>query len=270
MNEIEKEKTDEIKDVKIEEIKKEKKQNVKIEENKGEQKRYKIVRTVILIIVLMVLVYAGSKCLPIVQSMSSAEGREAFKVKVTDMGIKGPFYVLLIQILQMIVAVIPGEPVEMTASMCFGFFGGLALCLTGFFIGSCIIFILVRKIGVGFMQLFFSKEKIDKIKNKSFFSDASKFEAALFIIFIIPGIPKDIFLYAAGLSPVKMGRFVLLATFARLPALVISNFAGTKISQGNFGFAALIYLATFLFGMSVIYITKILKKKKGLKETVLD
>lgn len=121
---------------------------------------------------------------------------------------------------------------------------------------------------MSFIQLFFSKEKIENIKNKKYFKSARKFEAALFVIFIIPGIPKDIFLYVAGLSPVSLKRFLPLATFARLPALIISNFAGSKISEGNIWSAVLLYASTLIFGTSVLYISSKLNKNKQ-KENIL-
>lgn len=237
-----------------------------IEEKK--QKVYAVIRISITIIAMTILIIIGVKLMPVIASLTTSEGQIAFENKVVQMGIKGPLYILLIQILQMIVAIIPGEPIEMIASICFGFWGGLILCLVGFFIGSFIIFTIVRKLGMSFIQLFFSKEKIDNIKNKKYFKSARKFEAALFIIFIIPGIPKDIFLYVAGLSPVSLKRFLPLATFARLPALIISNFAGSKISEGNIWSAILLYASTLIFGTSVLYISSKLNKNKQ-KENIL-
>lgn len=235
-----------------------------------ENKSLVIIRGGITIIFLTIFIIAGMKCLPIVQSMSTEEGRLAFKEAVGSMGVKGPIYVLTLQVIQMIVAVIPGEPVEMAASVCFGFKGGILLCLTGFLIGSFIIFVIVRTLGIGFIQLFFKKDKIEKIKNKSYFKNPAKFEAALFIIFIIPGIPKDIFLYVAGLSPVKMYRFLPLATLARLPALIISNFAGTQISNGKPHLAVILYVATLIVGLIAVYISSVINKRKGKEENILE
>ncbi len=231
------------------------------------QKIYAIIRIVISVVAISILAVIGLKIMPVIASLTTKEGQIAFENKVEAMGLKGPLYILGIQILQMIIAIIPGEPIEMIASICFGFWGGLILCLIGFFIGSLIIFIIVRKLGMSFIQLFFSKEKIENIKNKNYFKSARKFEAALFIIFIIPGIPKDIFLYAAGLSPVSIKRFLPLATFARLPALIISNFAGSKLSQGNILTAVALYAGTLIFGTAVLYISS--KINKGKDKSIL-
>lgn len=234
-----------------------------------QEKAYILIRAIITIVFLTIFIIIGFRVLPVVQSMTTESGRMIFKENVKSMGIKGPLYVLGIQVLQMVVAIIPGEPVEMAASMCFGFSGGIILCLIGFFIGSLLIFLIVRSLGIGFVQLFFSKEKIDNIKNKGYFNNPAKFEAALFIIFIIPGIPKDIFLYVAGLSPVKLSRFLPLATFARLPALVISNYAGTRISEGKLGQAVLLYSITLAIGLLAVYISSKRSKKIGKKNNVL-
>lgn len=239
--------------------------NIKKINNIKEEKKYIIIRRIITIIFLSIFTIAGIKAFPVVMSMSTESGRIAFKQNVEAMGNNGPLYVLAIQVLQMIVAVIPGEPVEMAASMCFGFKKGIILCLVGFFIGSCIIFIIVRNVGMGFIQLFFSKEKIESIKDKKYFKNTAAFEAALFIIFIIPGIPKDIFLYMAGLTPIKMTKFLFLATFARTPALIISNFAGQRISQGKLHEAILLYVATLVIGLTAVYITNLRERAKKRK-----
>ena len=231
-----------------------------------EKKTYAIIRGFITIVFVALFIFMGIKVAPIIMNMSTEEGRTEFAKKVSEMGVKGPIYILFIQVIQMIVAVIPGEPIEMMASMCFGFTKGILLCLTGFFIGSFIIFNIVRNVGMGFIRLFFSDEKINEIKGKKYFKHPAEFEAALFIIFIIPGIPKDIFLYVAGLTPVKMSRFLLLSTFARLPALVISNVAGQRISQGKIHEAVILYVATLIFGLAAVYINNRRDKKKTEKE----
>ncbi len=231
-----------------------------------EKKKYIIARTIIMAIFLGLFIFAGFKAAPVVMSMTTEEGRIAFKENVDSMGSKAMLYVLAIQVIQMIAAVIPGEPVEMAASMCFGFAKGITLCLIGFFIGAFIIFLIVRNLGMGFVQLFFSKEKIDEIRKKKYFRSTTKFEEALFIIFIIPGIPKDIFLYVAGLSPIKMSRFLMLSTFARMPALIISNFAGQRINQGRLDEAIILYTGTLIIGLVAVHLSSLKNKKKDKKK----
>ncbi len=229
------------------------------------EKKIAITRIIITSFVLIALSIIAYKILPVILSLSTKQGQAVFKEKISMLGIKGPIYLFSIHILQMIIAIIPGEPIEMMASICYGFWGGLILCLTGFFVGSFIIFIIVRRVGQSFIELFFSKEKIEEIKNKNYFKNAKKFETVLFYIFLIPGIPKDIFIYLGGLSPVSIKRFLPLATFARLPALVISNYAGKKIGEGNIMFAVMLYLITLLFGTLVIFFTNRKEKNKAIK-----
>ena len=150
------------------------------------------------------------------------------------MGFKGVIFVLLLQILQIVVAVIPGQPMEIVSGMLYGPIGGIFVCLVGIFIGTAIVFYLVRKLGTDFMQLFFSPEKIDSIKNSKIFKNSAKFEFIMLIIFVIPMMPKDIFIYLGGISPVRPKRFLAIATLARIPGLFLTVYMGNRISNGNF------------------------------------
>lgn len=209
------------------------------------EKIYMIIRSIIVILAIIFMVYITMKCIPLIGKLSNESTRIEFKNEIAAMGFKGILMVLGLQILQIIVAVIPGQPMEIVAGMLYGTWGGMLLCLVGIFIGTTIIFFLVRRIGTGFMQLFFSKEKIDSIKNSKIFRNPAKFEIILFIMFVIPLLPKDIFIYLGGVSPVRPKRFLAIATFARIPGLFVTVYAGNKLSEGSF-MITLILVAVFL------------------------
>ena len=193
-----------------------------------------IIRLILTILVFIACIVITIKILPIVSKLSDENYRVYFKEKVNAMGFKGVIFVLLLQILQIVVAVIPGQPMEIVSGMLYGPIGGIFVCLVGIFIGTAIVFYLVRKLGTDFMQLFFSPEKIDSIKNSKIFKNSAKFEFIMLIIFVIPMMPKDIFIYLGGISPVRPKRFLAIATLARIPGLFLTVYMGNRISNGNF------------------------------------
>lgn len=193
-----------------------------------------IIRLILSVLVFIACIVITIKVLPIVSKLSDENYRVYFKEKVNAMGFKGVIFVLLLQILQIVVAVIPGQPMEIVSGMLYGPIGGIFVCLVGIFIGTAIVFYLVRKLGTDFMQLFFSPEKIDSIKNSKIFKNSAKFEFIMLIIFVIPMMPKDIFIYLGGISPVRPKRFLAIATLARIPGLFLTVYMGNRISNGNF------------------------------------
>ena len=208
-------------------------------------KNLMIVRFLIFVLVILAMVYVTLKCIPVISKLANEDTRIEFKNEISHMGFKGVLMVLGLQILQIIVAVIPGQPMEIVSGMLYGTWGGMLLCLVGIFLGTALVFFLVRKIGTDFIQLFFSKEKIDEIKNSRVFKNPAKFEILMFIMFVIPLLPKDIFIYLGGISPVRPKRFLAIATLARIPGLFVTVYAGNKLSEGSF-LVTLILVGVFL------------------------
>lgn len=209
------------------------------------EKIFMFFRFVILILVILLMAYITIQCIPLISKLANEETRIEFKNDIANMGFKGVLTVLGLQILQIVVAVIPGQPMEIVSGMLYGTWGGMFLCLVGIFLGTLMVFLIVRKVGTDFMQLFFSKEKIDEIKNSKLFKNPAKFEMLMFIMFLIPLLPKDIFIYLGGISPVRPKRFLAIATLARIPGLFVTVYAGNKLSEGSF-LITIILVAVFL------------------------
>ena len=146
-----------------------------------------------------------------------------------------------------------GEPVEVLAGMSYGPIGGLFVIFLGAFISSVIIFFAVRKFGRGFLYSFVSKEKIEKLENSKLFSNPKKIDSILFILFFIPGTPKDLFFYFAGLLPIKPTKFLLISTFARFPSIISSTIAGSSLVEGNWTMIIVTYAVTFALAGIIMY-----------------
>lgn len=215
---------------------------------------FNIIKLISLLTVISILVYATIKLYPFFKNINSTEGRLELKATIDSLGYKGSLLVILLVIIQLLLAFIPGEPVEIIAGMCCGTIGGLIVVFIGVFIASCIIFFSVRKFGKDFIYSFFGKEKIDKLENNQLFSNKKKLDLILFIIFFIPGTPKDLFIYLGGLLPVKPLSFLLISTFARFPSVITSTYCGANLIDGNFKTSIIVFVCTFVVSVIGIVI----------------
>jgi uncharacterized membrane protein YdjX (TVP38/TMEM64 family) len=189
---------------------------------------------------------------PLVRKLQDPVYREGFSLWVKRRGIWGGLLLSGVQILQIVVAVIPGEPVELIAGAAYGAFRGLALCLAGCVIASSLIFALVRKAGLPLIIRFFGQEKTGRYV---FLRDAKKTALVVFILFLIPGTPKDMLTYLVPLSSLKLRTFVVITAFARIPSILGSTIMGDSLIRGHWGLFALILLIVAVLGLGGILFT---------------
>ena len=90
----------------------------------------------------------------------------------------------------------------------------------------------------------------------------------MIILFMIPGTPKDLLVYISGLLPIKPLNLILISTFARLPSVVSSTFAGDTLMKGNWESSIIIYAITFLLVGIVVFIINKFDKSKTTAETL--
>ena len=140
--------------------------------------------------------------------------------------------------LQVVVAIIPGEPLEIAGGYAFGAWWGTVLCLIGAVLGSVAVFALVRRWGRPLAEVFFPKEKLDKLQ---FLHSSPKRTALLWLIFTVPGTPKDLLCYFAGLTDMRWRTWLLIATVGRLPSIVTSTVGGGALGDRNYTAAAIAF-----------------------------
>lgn len=226
----------------------------------------KILKITILIAVIIILIITGIKLIPIFKNISTEAGRIQFKNEIENLGTEGILVITGLMVSQIFVPILPGEPVEVLAGMCYGAIGGLLVIYLGAFLSSCIIFFAVRKFGREFIYTFIEKEKIEKLEKSKIFSNQKKLNTIIFILFFIPGTPKDLFVYLGGLLPVKASDFLLISTLARLPSIISSTIVGSNILVGNWKFIIIVYLITLIASLVMIYLVN--KKDKEVIEVI--
>lgn len=156
-------------------------------------------------------------------------------------GWRGHFILLGLQCLQVIVALIPGEIIELGAGYAYGAIVGTLICLIGVSLSSSLIFILVKKIGTPMVELFIPREKIQQLR---FINSSAKLKRLVFLMFLIPGTPKDTLTYFVGLTDMTLPQFLVITLLARIPSILSSTISGQMLGDQHFVVAGVVYAVT--------------------------
>ena len=226
---------------------------------KQKVKVFKLTMTILAIAIIVgIIIYM----FPVMRKLSTKEGQLAFKEKVSSSGILGLLMLFALQVAQIFLIIIPGEPIEILAGMCYGPIWGTIFIMVSAGIISTIIFSLVRKYGKRFVYNFCDKEKVAKIENSKLFKNPNKIEMIRFILFLLPGTPKDLLAYIAGLLPINPVKFVLISVFARFPSVISSTLAGANLAVGDWKKSIVMYLSIVFVAIIVILIANKFDKDK--------
>ena len=211
------------------------------------------------IFVILVLILVGLICWYVGQPLVKfASEPEKFRLWVNSNGIWGRFAYIGMMILQIIAAFLPGEPFEMVAGYAFGTVEGTALCLIASAIGSILVLLLARKFGLKFVKLFFDDNKISSVK----FLHSSPKRILLFsVIFIMPGTPKDLLCYFAGVTDIKMWILILVCSLGRIPAIVTSTIGGDALGTKSYILATVVLIVTIFVSLSGVIIYRTISNK---------
>lgn len=194
--------------------------------------------------------------------LTMAEDPEAFRELVREKGLYARILFVFLVFVQVVVALIPGEPLEICAGIAFGGIEGTLLCLLGIFLGSAMIFLLVRRWGVRLVEVFFSVEKIRSLR---FLKNEKYRNGLLFLIMMIPGTPKDLLSYFAPLTEIRPWHWLMLTTFARIPSVVTSTVGGDALGEKRYLFAAALFAVTCCISLAGALLFDYFTKKRKMK-----
>lgn len=174
---------------------------------------------------------------------------ETLKVYVMSYGKYSVFVFIAIQVIQVIAFFIPGEIVQVAGGYIFGTGIGSIISLAGITGGSIFVYLIANKFGKPFVQKIVSENKFDFIE-KILAAGSKKF--IIFLLYLIPGLPKDIFGYICGISDISLKDFALYSTLGRMPGIFISAYFGSQMFMGNIHLLliiAVIMSILFVIGM---------------------
>ena len=184
---------------------------------------------------------------------------ESFRAWVDSSGFVSRVIFVGMVVFQLIIALIPGEPLEMGAGYAFGAWEGTILCIIGCVIGSALVFLFVRRFGVKLVEVFFPREKIRSLR---FLQDSRRLDLLTFIVFFIPGTPKDLLSYFIGLTDMKLGTWLFITAVARIPSIVTSTVTGDALGLKNYQFAIIAFGATLLLSLVGILVYRRLSARR--------
>ncbi len=180
---------------------------------------------------------------PMIEFVSNPQ---EFRNWVDDGGIWGRLAFILMIVFQVVIAFVPGEPLEIGAGYAFGAFEGSLLSLIGITLGSLIVLALVRKFGVRLVEVFFTFEKI---KSAKFMQNKRKLEIITFLMFFLPGTPKDLLTYLLGLTEIENKNIILIISVARIPSIITSTIGGSFLGTKKYTVAIIVFGVTALISL---------------------
>jgi uncharacterized membrane protein YdjX (TVP38/TMEM64 family) len=180
------------------------------------------------------------------RDLQDPEYQYLFSEWVADLGFFGMFVLLGIQILQIVVAIIPGGPVQMIAGAAYGVWKGMLIMIVGCIIATVFIFFLVKKFGVPLVRRFFGAQAME---TWGFLSNSKRTAQVIFIFYLIPGTPKDFFVYLGPLTRLSLLQFTVISVFGRLPVMFSSTAMGDAAIRGNWPLFFAIFGVTALAGI---------------------
>lgn len=205
-----------------------------------------------LILAVSIIVMAGLTLALWKPLISFIEDPTSLSIWIEGAGIWGPIIFMLLNSLQVLLAIIPGGPFEVAAGALFGPWIGALMCDVAMTAGGMITFFFVRKFGMSFIELFVDHKEIESVK---FLHSNEKYTRLLFLFFLLPGTPKDLMCYVVGLTDIKWTSWLFINFIGRFPAILLSSLSGSALGKQKYEifiavFAVIIvfyFLGTFLY-----------------------
>lgn len=185
---------------------------------------------------------------------------EKFRIWVEDKGFLGKLAFVGMVFFQVVLALIPGEPLEIGGGYAFGAVEGSVLTVVGTVFGSITVFCLVKKWGIKLCEVFFSREKLLFLK---IFKNKKRRDIIAFLIFFLPGTPKDLATYFLGLTDITLPTVLFLSGIARLPSIISSTLGGDALGVKKYTTALIVFGVTLVIsGIGFLIYEKIIIKRK--------
>lgn len=189
---------------------------------------------------------------------------ERFRAWVEEQGIWGPIAYCLMVMVQIVIAIIPGEPFEIAAGYAFGALRGTVLYLAAATVASVLVFWLVRRYGVGLVELVFSREKLRSV---GFLRSTPRRDLLFLVVFMLPGTPKDLLCWFAGLTDMRLGAWLIICSLGRIPAAVASTVGGAALGSGTYKVAILAFAVSLVISLAGLLLYGKIRQRRQSSDT---
>lgn len=223
----------------------------------------KLIRKLAFILAIFIFIIVTILLLPMFKNISTEEGRMTTKVILENLGFMGGAFLTLLEILKVFVVMLPGEPIELLAGMCYGPVGGIIVIYIGIAISTFFISYIVKKHGIELVRDIVPEEKLKKVE-EILENNPKKVETTLFILYFLPILPKDFLTYIGSLLPMTTKKFLFISLCARFPAVISSTIVGSRILAGDIKTIIIVYAVTYFISGSIalIYNKNFTKEKR--------
>lgn len=222
---------------------------------------FKFAGLIAFFVVMGIIVYVAW---PYIHMLFEEDGLQKTISHMESSGIQGVLLIEALQFLQVVVAFIPGEVVQFTAGAIYGPWIGALVILVGCVLSSAFIFFIVNKLGAPFVNDMVPKKYLDKFEE---FETSNKFDVMVFVLFLIPGLPKDVFTYVTPLSKMSFRSFMLITNVARIPGILLSTYAASGLVQGDIWQSIVLFaVLAIISGVALLVFNKLMQKRGSRRE----
>lgn len=209
------------------------------------QQALRIAITAVAVALIVLLLWLLAK--PVLRFLSEPE---KFRDWMQAHGVWGAAAFILMNMLQVFAAAIPGGPFSIAAGYAFGPLWGTVVCLIATTAASVLVLLIVRRWGGAAVRFLCGKEP----EELAFFQKLERVEWVFFLVFLIPGSPKDVLSYAAGLTKISVPSWIVINLIGRIPGILLSVLGGDRLLKGDYILAVGLTLlcgALYIGGMLV-------------------
>lgn len=215
-------------------------------------KRSTLIKALIVVLAILLFVFVKPLNTGLKNMTVAFKDVESVKEYIRSFGVWAVVISFMMMILQSVAAPIPAFFVTFANAAIWGWWKGAILSWTSAMVGAALCFGISRLYGRGVAEKFASKMALDEVE--VFFEKYGK--NTIFVARLLPFVPFDPMSYAAGLTPMKFGGFLLATGLGQLPATIIYSYASAKTSDPStfingllilFGVSALVYTVRMIW-----------------------
>ncbi len=183
--------------------------------------------------------------------------RRRLRTLVLGYGNGAPVAFIGLQIIQVVLPIIPGEATGFLGGFLFGVPGGFLYSSVGLTIGSLLAFGLARGLGLRFVRRMVRPDLYQRLA----FLRRPRGIAVVFVLFVIPGFPKDTLSYILGVSPIPLWAFFVTMTVGRMPGTWLLSIQGAKFHAAEQSYSWVVFLVVggVLLLLAYLYRTQIIE-----------
>lgn len=185
--------------------------------------------------------------------LTKDNNKEIFMNKIHEYGVFGFLLLIIMNGIQVILAILPGEIFEIISGLMYGPWLGLLAVEAGIALGSFFVIFIMKLFKLNTKS---NESKLCEGKLQRLIKDSRRLEVIIFFITLMPCIPKDFIVYVIPFTNLKIIRFLLINAVARIPSIITSTYFGFTLINGNYIAALVIFLVQLIIALIGLLLNK--------------